>query len=146
MLWCEAAECYVFGEFQSCILTCGAIVERCLKLAYETVNGRLPERSRWGLRRCIDECKGILTQSVLDLAKSLLEPRNNRAHALLEHSDPHLAMMGGPSRGIEILSSRHYSVEPFRGDARSVMASTYGILKELYGEKAAKEGTYEKQR
>ena len=32
MLWCEAAECYIFGEFQSCILACGAVVERCLKL------------------------------------------------------------------------------------------------------------------
>jgi hypothetical protein len=136
LLWCEAAECYIFGEFQSCILTCGAIVERCLKLQYQDAKGPLPKGSHWTLGKCIRECRGIVSQDVLDLARSMLEPRNNRAHALLEHSDPHLAISGGLERGIEILSPRHYLIEPFRGDAKTVITTTYKILKELYGVKA----------
>ena len=133
LLWCEVAECYIFGEFQSCILTCGAIVERCLKLEYEKGKGALPSGSHWALGRCIRECSGIVSQDVLDLAQSMLEPRNNRAHALLEHSDPHLAIIGGAERGIEIRSSRHYLIEPYRGDARSVIIATHKILSALYG-------------
>jgi hypothetical protein len=72
LLWCEAAECYIFGEFQACILTCGAIVERCLKLEYEEVNGALPSGSHWTLGRCIRECGGIVSQDVLDLAQQCL--------------------------------------------------------------------------
>jgi hypothetical protein len=136
MLWCEAAECYIFGEFQSCILTCGAIVERCLKHQYEDAKGHLPKGSHWTLGRCLRECKGIVSQHILDLAQSMLEPRNNRAHALLEHSDPSMAISGGLERGIEIRSPRHYLIEPYRGDATSVIAATYKILKELYGAKA----------
>ena len=63
MLWCEAAECYVFGEFQSCILTCGAVVERCLKLEFERVTGNLPGRGwnswrlHWKMRKyCFSRC------------------------------------------------------------------------------------------
>ncbi len=133
LLWCEAAECYILGEFQSCILTCGAIVERCLKLEYEEANGALPLGSRWTLGRCIGECSGIVSQDVLDISQSILEPRNNRVHALLEHSDPDLAISGGAERGIEILSSSHYQIEPYRGDARSVIQTTYKILSALYG-------------
>jgi hypothetical protein len=131
-LWCEAAECFIFGEFQSCILTCGAIVERCLKLQYQVVKGPLPANTRWTLGRCIRECNGIVPQDVLDLAQLMLEPRNNRAHALLEHSDPQLAISGGPDRGIEILSSQHYQIEPYRGDAKNVIATVYKILVKLY--------------
>lgn len=130
-LWSEATECYIFGAFQSCILSCGAIVERCLKLQYQEVNGALPSGAKWTLGTCIHQCKGIVPQNTLDLAQSMLEPRNNRAHALLEHSDPGLAMMGGPERGIEIRSPRHYLIEPFRGDATKVIVITHKILKEL---------------
>lgn len=133
LLWCEAAECYIFGEFQSCILTCGAIVERCLKLEYAEANGALPSGSRWTLGISIRECSGIVSQDVLDLAQSILEPRNNRVHALLEHSDPDLAISGGADRGIEIRSSSHYHIEPYRGDASSVIQATYKILSALYG-------------
>jgi len=70
---------------------------------------------------------------VLTLAQSMLKPRNNRAHALLEHSDPHLAIRGGAERGIEIRSSRHYLIEAYRGDARSVILAMYKILSALYG-------------
>jgi len=132
-LWCEAAECYIFGEFQSCVLTCGAIVERCLKLEYEQAIGPLPSGSHWTLGRCIHKCAGIVSQDVLDLAKSMLEPRNNRAHALLEHSDPELAISGGAERGIEIRSSGHYLIEAYRGDAKNVILSTHKILSTLYG-------------
>ena len=132
LLWCEATECYIFGEFQSCILTCGAIVERSLKLEYERANGELPSGSHWTLGRCIRECDGIVSHDVLDLAQSMLEPRNNRAHALLEHSDPQLSIFGGAERGVEILSSGHYLIEPYRGDARSVILATFKILSALY--------------
>jgi len=134
-LWCEATECFIFGEFQSCILTCGAIVERSLKLQYEVIKGPLPANTRWTLGKCIRECNGIVPQDVLDLAQSMLEPRNNRAHALLEHSDPQLAISGGPDRGIEIRSSRHYQIEPYRGDAKNVIAIVYKILAKLYSVK-----------
>ena len=133
LLWCEATECYIFCEFQSCILVCGAIVERCLKLEYEKANGPLPSGSHWTLGKCISKCVGTVSRDILDLAQSLLEPRNNRAHALLEHTDPHLAIRGGEERGIEIRSSRHYFIEPYRGDARSVILATYKILSALYG-------------
>lgn len=132
-LWCEAAECYVFGEFQSCVLTCGAIVERCLKLEYETAYGALPTGKHWTLGTCMGLCNGLVAQDVLDLARSMLEPRNNRAHALLEHSDPDLALRGGAKRGIEIRSPQDYLIEPFRGDAKSVIAATHQILAKLHG-------------
>jgi hypothetical protein len=133
MLWCEATECYIFGEFQSCILTCGAIVERSLKLEYEQARGSLPPGARWTLGRCIQECTGIVAPTTLDLAREMLEPRNNRAHALLEHADPQMSIIGGPERGIEVLSSGHHQIEPYRGDARNVIISTYKILQNLYG-------------
>lgn len=133
MLWCEAAECYIFGEFQSCILTCGAIVERSLKLEYEQARGPLPRGAHWTLGRCIRECAGIVAPATLNLAQQMLEPRNNRAHALLEHTDPQTAIIGGAERGIEVLSPHHYQIEPYRGDACNVIAITYKILDNLYG-------------
>jgi hypothetical protein len=39
----------------------------------------------------------------------------------------------GPERGIEILSSRQYPIEPYRGDAKNVMRVTSSILARLYG-------------
>ena len=108
-------------------------MERCLKLEYEEVNGALPSGSHWTLGRCIRECVGTVSKDVLDLAQSMLEPRNNRAHALLEHSNPDLALIGGAERGIEVRSSRHYLVEPYRGDARKVILATYEILSALFG-------------
>lgn len=136
MLSYEAIECFIFGEFQSCILTCGSVVERTLKLEYEEVYGKLPPNGTWTLGRCIYKLKWSgtrITSEITDLAKQMLEPRNNRAHALLEHSDPMLAIMGGPERGIEVLSSGHYLFEPYRGDARNVIEVTLKILSKLYG-------------
>jgi hypothetical protein len=133
MLWCEAAECFIFGEFQSCILTCGSVVERCLKLEYQKSRGALPTNSKWTLGVCIKKCKGIVASEVIALAEKILEPRNSRAHALLEHSDPQLAISGGEDRGVELLSSGHALIEPYRGDARTVIELTFKILDFLYG-------------
>lgn len=135
MLWCEAAECYIFGEFQSCVLTCGAVVERCLKLEYEQGQGALPPNSKWTLGMCISKCKGVVTSDVLELAQQMLEPRNNRTHALLEHSDPQLSISGGLERGIEFLPSG-YHIEPYRGDAKKVIEIAFKIMSKLYGSKA----------
>jgi len=133
MLWCEAAECFIFGEFQSCVLACGSVVERCLKLEYEEIRGALPLNSKWTLGTCIDKCKGIVESEVIELAQQILEPRNNRAHALLEHSDPHLSIIGGNERGIELLASGNALIEPYRGDAKKVIEITFKILSILFG-------------
>ncbi len=133
MLWCEAAECYIFGEFQSCVLVCGAIVERCLKLEYSKANGSLPKDSHWTLGACINKCKGVVKPEVIHLAQQILGPRNSRAHALLEHSDPQLSILGGPNQGVEVISSRHAQIEPYRGEARSAIENTFQILTHLYG-------------
>jgi len=131
-LWLEARECYVFGLFQSCILTCGAVVERCLKLEYAEARGEVPTEERLTLGKMIQKCKDIVDQTVLELAQEILGPRNSRAHALLEHSNPQLAILGGAERGIEILSSQHYLVEPYRGEAKRVVELTAKILTKLY--------------
>ena len=133
MLWCEAAECYTFGEFQCCVLACGSVVERCLKLEYEKSQGALPPNSKWTLGTCVNKCKGIVSSEVLKLAQQILEPRNNRAHALLEHSDPQLFISGGSERGVELLSSGHAQIEPYRGDAKRVIDLTFKILSVLFG-------------
>jgi hypothetical protein len=131
MLWAEATECYVFGEFQSCILACGAVVERCLKLEFERASGKMTGQ-RWTLGVCIGKCTGIVSAEVLDLARQILEPRNSRAHALLEHTDPVMSKIGGLNRGIERLSNHHHLIEFYRGDATSVIQTTYQILEKLY--------------
>jgi len=40
--------------------------------------------------------------------------------------------LGGRERGIEDLSSGHYQIEPYRGDAKAVIAVTFEILAKLY--------------
>jgi hypothetical protein len=136
-LWLETRECYVYGEFQACILSCGAVVERCLKLEYQKAKGILPQTGLMTLGKMIRECKGIVDQDVLDLAKEILNPRNDRAHALLEHSNPQLAINGGSERGIEIRGSQHYLIEPFRGEATALIELSSEILAKLYQNRAA---------
>jgi len=131
MLWSEAAECYIYGEFQACILACGAVIERCLKLEYERTTGKMPGR-RWTLGVCINKCRDIVASDILELSQKILEPRNNRAHALLEHTDPQISKIGGPNRGIEELSNHHHLIEFYRGDASHVIRTTYQILEKLY--------------
>ena len=129
----EANECYILGEFQSCILTCGAVVERVLKLEYEKVKGALP-KGNWTLGKCINrlDWKGTsITNEILENAKKLIEPKNSQAHGLLEHSDPILAFIGGKNRGIESGDGK-YLIEPYRGEALECIKSTYSILHTLY--------------
>jgi hypothetical protein len=131
----EATECYVFGDFQSCILTCGAVVERVLKLEYEEIHGTLPGNREWTLGSCIHKLNWTgarITQEILELAKQIIEPRNSRTHALLEHSDPRVASMGGRERGIEVRSPGYYLIEPYRGEAKAAITVTFEILTKLY--------------
>ncbi len=131
----EVSECYVFGEFQSCILTCGAIVERVLKLEYLDKNHQMPDSEMWTLGKCLYKLNWTgtrITQEIQELGKQILDPRNSRAHALLEHSDPQLSIMGGLERGIEVMSSGHYLIEPYRGDAKMLVEITFKILTLLY--------------
>ena len=131
----EASECYVFGEFQSCVLTCGAIIERILKLEYLEKNQKMPDDREWTLGRCLYKLNWSgtrITQEIVELGKQILDPRNSRAHALLEHSDPQLSIMGGQERGIEVLSSGHCLIEPYRGEAKMLIETTFKILALLY--------------
>ena len=131
----EATECFIFGEFQSCIITCGAVVERAFKLEYETTHGSLP-KGELTLGKCIYKINWEGTRvspDILEFAKGMLEPRNSRAHALLEHSNPQLAIIGGADRVIDVQQSGHYLIEPFRGDAKKIIELTYKILIRLYG-------------
>ncbi len=131
----EATECYVFGEFQSCMLVCGALVERILKLEYLEKNPQMPQKGEWTLGRCIYQLnweRTRITPEILALAKQMLDPRNSRAHALLEHSNPQLSIMGGNERGIEILDSEHYLIEPYRCEAKLLVGLTFKILAMLY--------------
>jgi len=132
-LWFEAAGCHSLGLFASCILTCGAIVERCLKLEYESKKGEFL-KGRWTLGRCIYELDwdGILSPGILDLAKDIVNPRNSRTHALLEHSDPYLAMFGEPQDGTDVLGSPGSLTEVYRREASDVLETTLEILQRLY--------------
>ena len=135
MLWLEATECFILGQFQSAILTAGAVLERTLKLEYRIVHGSLP-KGVWPLGRCIHDLDWTgtrLTDSLLSEAKECVSPRNSRAHALLEHDDPQLSIIGGPARGIEILSENRYLIEPYRGESLAMLSNVWRILESLYG-------------
>jgi len=135
MLWLEAAECFILGQFQSAILTSGAVLERTLKLEYRIVHGSLP-KGTWPLGRCIkdlDWTKTRITDTLLSEARDCVSPRNNRAHALLEHDDPQLSIIGGPARGIEILTEHRYLIEPYRGESLAMLSRVWRILHSLYG-------------
>lgn len=135
MMTYEATECYVYGEFQACVLAAGAVVERVLKLEYQVVHGTMPDKKGWPLGRCLFQLDWSTTRVGLDVierAKEILDPRNSRAHALLEHSDPQLSIIGGDEHGVELLASGHALIEPYRGDAKRLLTLTYEILSLLY--------------
>jgi len=137
LLWLQASECYVFGQFEPCILGCGAVLERCLKLEYQVSNVSLPPDT-WTLGKCIhklDWNDTRITSEILELAKECVEPRNSRAHALLEHQDPRKSILGG-DRGITMLSNARYLIEPYRTDADRLIKNTWQILLQLYGQDA----------
>jgi hypothetical protein len=135
MLWLQASECYIFGQFEPCILTCGAVLERCLKLEYQESKGHLPS-GNWSLGKCAFELdwEGTrITSEILNKVKECIHPRNCRAHALLEHSNPQLSIIGGAHRGIKVLSNDHYLVEPYKGEAIKLISNTWFVLSSLYG-------------
>ena len=141
---CEAVETFVFGSFQSCILATGATLERVLKLEYRLAKGNLPRKGQWTLGGCVNGLSWEGTrvdEHVLQPIRELLSPRNSRAHALLEHSDPKLAGRGGPRRGVRTLSSNHYVTEPYRGEAKNALLTLYSILSTLYGPEPRETGT-----
>jgi len=142
MLWLEATECFVLEQFQSCILTCGAVLERCLKLEYDKIYGELPE-GKWPLGKCISNLswdKTRVTKKIISLASDCLVPRNSCAHALLEHSNPKRAILGG-NRGIYIIDSNKHIIQRYKGEAERLISNTYQVLSELYSKSETDEGT-----
>jgi hypothetical protein len=133
MLWMEATECYILGEFQSCILVCGAVVERCLNLQYQLARGFTLLGDKWTLGNWIKRCGGIVSPQVLEWAGEILRLRNSQAHAKLELAEPQSAIMGSRERGIDVRSPHHYLIEPYRGDAKKSIVDAYKILAELFG-------------
>ena len=135
LLTFEATICYTYGIFQSCIITCGAIVERILRFEYSKVKHDLPDTNYWTLGRLIsklDWSNTKVTDEILDLAKKIKSPRNDRAHGILEQFNPELANMGGENRGILALDESKYIIEPYRGDAKRIIKTLFQILTLLY--------------
>lgn len=131
----EAIQTYVAGYFQASVLSTGAVLERILKVEYRLAKGALPE-GKWTLGKCLYELDWTGTRiptEVLDLIKEFKGTRDSRTHALLEHEDPSRAMLGG-DRGIEIRSSQHYHIEPFRGEALKGMICLFRIGDMLYSD------------
>ena len=134
MLWLQGTECFIFGQFEPSILAIGAVMERVLKLEYLTANESLPSGT-WTLGKCIHELSWSgtrITKDHLYHAKMILEPRNSRAHALLEHKDPQSSILGG-NRGIDQISNSRYIIEPYRGEAVGIIKNTWFCLSDLYG-------------
>jgi hypothetical protein len=132
-LWLEAAHCYVLGQFQSCILTSGGVVERILKLEYQSVHENLPD-GKWTLGSCaynLDFSKTRVTDVLLFHAKDCIDPRNDRTHALLEHANPTASIIGGNREVYEVTSNR-YMIEPYRGDAKMLIKHSWALLDSLY--------------
>jgi hypothetical protein len=135
ILWLEATECCILGQFQSTILTAGAVLERILKLEDRLVNGRLP-KGIWTLGRCIRDLSWEGTRigaTILVESEACIAPRNSRAHAHLEDDEPQLSISGGPNRGIQVLSDMRDTLEPYRGDALDVIEHVWKVLDNLYG-------------
>lgn len=133
MLYLQAAECYIFGQFEPCILTCGAILERCLKLEYRTTNGELP-KGRFTLGKCVNnlDWQGTrISSDILEIVSKCIGPRNSFNHALLEHEDPSLSILGGQREFYKVSEYAHV-IERFRGDARDMITNTWEVVKTLY--------------
>ncbi|MEP7287617.1 MAG: hypothetical protein ABI947_17830 [Chloroflexota bacterium] len=134
LLWNEAVECYIFGEFQSCLMTCGAVVERCLKLEfeldYQEKNGQPKPSRKWTLGTAIKDTQGIVSSEISQLADKLLDPRNSLTHALMEHSDPRKSLLGSERYMYQM--GPKYLIEPFRGDTKQAIEITFQILTKLY--------------
>ena len=95
----------------------------------------MPDKGPWTLGRCVyklDWTGTRITEEIQEFVKQVLDPRNSRAHALLEHSDPGLSISGGSKRGIEVIDASKYLIEPYRGDAKLLIEITFKILAQLY--------------
>lgn len=127
-MWGDVQETYIFGQFMACILVCGALAERCLKLDYIEKEGALPD-GRWTLGQIIykEPMKSIVDKRLLELASELLGSRNSMAHALLEHDNPELASLGGPAIRTP-LSNHHHIIDPYRQEALEVLKVAAKIM------------------
>lgn len=132
-LWAEAGRCCSLGLYEACILACGAVIERCLKREYERERGA-NLRGRWTLGRCVYELDwdGILAPDILERAKSVLSPLRGRAHALLEHCDPYLALLADSPGQLESRASESSLIEGYQEEAEYVLATTSDILRRLH--------------
>lgn len=129
--WNEVCECYIFGENQAVIILSRSIAERCLKLEYIKKQGNLPAGQKWTLGVLINNSAGIIDQALLDLAAELRDPGNDRAHALLEITDPQRANFGG-DRAVEIVG-QGYQIYQYAGEAKFAIAKAHEILKAVCG-------------
>jgi hypothetical protein len=127
-MWGDVQETYIFGQFMACILVCGALAERCLKLDYIEKQGGLPD-GRWTLGQIINKepMKSVVDKRLIELASELLGSRNSMAHALLEHRNPVLASLGGPAIRTP-LSDHHHIIEPYRQEALEVLKVAANIM------------------
>lgn len=127
-MWGDVQDTYIYGQFMACILVCGALAERCLKLDYIEKKGALPD-GRLTLGNIIykEPMKSIVDKRLLELASELLGSRNSMAHALLEHANPELASLGGPAIRTP-LSNHHYIIEPYRQEALKVLKVAANIM------------------
>ena len=129
--WNEVCECYIFGENQAVIILSRSIAERCIKLEYLRKAGALPGGGEWTLGRFVYNNDGVVDQSILDVAKPLLKPGNDRAHALLEITDPEKANFGG-DRAVEVVG-QGYQIYQYAGEAKFAIAKAHEILKAVCG-------------
>lgn len=129
--WCEVCECFIFGENQAVILLSRSIAERCIKREYIKKAGALPGNGEWTLGRFVYNKDGVVDQHILDLAKPLLKPGNDRAHALLEITDPEKANFGG-DRAIEV-AGQGYQIYQYAGEAGFAITQAHQVLKAVCG-------------
>jgi hypothetical protein len=134
LLTYEATICYTYGIFQSCIIVCGAILERILRFEYLKENHEMPDSNDWTLGRLIYKLNWTntkVTNKILELAKIVKKNRDDRSHANLEQNNPDFASYGG-NRGITFIDSTKYLIEPYRGEAKLSIESLFKILDCLY--------------
>ncbi len=109
-----------------------------LKLEYLEINQQFPTDKNWTLGKLIYELdwKGTrITTEILDYLKQIKEPRDDRAHAILEQLNPFLANQGGYNRKLKKIENNTYMIEPYHGDANIAIKAIFTILDVLYSSK-----------
>lgn len=135
----EAIQTYIAGWFQASILCAGAALERVLKAAYISVHGSLPKRNgHWTLgslvnSKSIDWNDTQVTADIVESVVSIVSSRNSRAHALLESESPGESYFGGSFGRIQV---GEYTglIQPYRHDAKAVMAVLFETMDKLHGQ------------